>query len=425
MDDRTAERDEHLSIGRKKQKRQHIGGTFAVLEGSTPASVPGKLTQSEPDESAAKPRVGKKRFWHGLKLGGASAPNNQELVDLNFPRNFGRDYFQAFSSSGMKNLNVDNVLNPSETFHATPPPEPPHENRFDSWLELLKAGFSLLVLGVGSKKQLLDKFVDEKILQWGAAVVRINCFSARLSLHECLCGLLEQISPDGRSHNSLAATAEAICAIQKLADVRPLCFVAHSLEDLQPTQQAIFANLASTPNIHLIASTDNIWTPLAWEARLTTKFNFCIQEVHTHESYKDETFGRFGNNLPSWTGQSDDKRKMQTASIALVLRSLTNSHCELVQAIAEHQLEQDPRGISMHALLTVANDRLIAGNLTKLKAYLNELRDHELVVRRGSVDGRQLFLLPCREQTLRRLADGAFESEEESGNEEGPLEELN
>merc|ERR1719182_1317441 len=104
-------------------------------------------------------------------------------------------------------------------------------------------------------------------------------------------------------------------------------------------------------------------------------FNFCYEEVHTYEGYAVESAARFPGGLPAWSGLGRDRRRAPKASLSLVLRSLTNNHRELVQAMAERQLESDSQtGISMSALLKITNDRMIAATVPKLKSLLNELR---------------------------------------------------
>eukprot|EP00435_Cladocopium_sp_Y103_P030091 s3463_g7.t1 len=93
-------------------------------------------------------------------------------------------------------------------------------------------------------------------------------------------------------------------------------------------------------------------------------------------------------------------------SMGLVLKSLTSNHRELVEVMAKNQLEGRKEGISMPDLLVVAEDRMIANNLTKLRRLLNELTDHDIVVQRQGQDGTTVYALVAKEQLLRRLARG-------------------
>lgn len=278
------------------------------------------------------------------------------------------------------------------------------------WLRLLQSGFSLLVRGVGSKRNLLKEFADDALMAWGAAVISIDGFDARLNLAECLRGVLDQVYPGApRGGASAEALAGAIRAARKAAEppVRPLAFVVHNVEVLSGAHQEVLAGLAAAPGIHLVASVDSIWAGLQWSTSVLQNFNFCYQEVHTWEPYEVEVARRYPGGTPAWSDPCADRQSAPKASLGLVLRSLTGNHRELVQAIAEFQL-----GAGLHAgiptgkLLAVATDRMIASNLTKLKGLLMELTDHEALVQRNAPDGSTLYLLPCDQKTLQRLADG-------------------
>ena len=122
------------------------------------------------------------------------------------------------------------------------------------WLELLKIGFSLLVLGVGSKRRVLEDFADEVLTPWGAVVVRLEGFNPKLSLCECLRAVLEQLCPSGqRSCHSAEGLAASIAAARRAALValQPLCFVVHSLECFPQAQQTALATLAAAGLIYV------------------------------------------------------------------------------------------------------------------------------------------------------------------------------
>lgn len=263
------------------------------------------------------------------------------------------------------------------------------------WMLRLQLGFSLLFQGVGSKYRLLEAFADQALKPWGGVVVRINGFDARLSLAECLREVLDQVEPNaqrpGTSMESLLAAFQRVSA--RL--LRPLCFIVHNLEVLPQPQQLTIACLAAMPRVHLIASVDSIWAPLAWTSKCLKDFNFVFEEVHTHGGFELEAAARYPRGLPAWCDPSADPQGARKASVGLVLRSLTNSHRELVQAMVEHQEgEGGPVGISTSKLLNIASDRMIVANVTKLRSLLTELKDHEVVTTRRAPDGSMLFYVP-------------------------------
>jgi len=285
------------------------------------------------------------------------------------------------------------------------------------WLLYLRQGFSVFVQGVGSKRQLLEDFASTVLLPWGATVVRIDGFNTRCSLLECLREVLEQVHPGSPNPGvSLESTAGAIRAARRSSTVplRPLCFVVHNLEVLHHSQQVVLSTLAASPGVHLLASVDNIWTPLSWSPRCLKDFNICYQVAHSYDDYQVEINGRFHGSLPPWCNPNADHRQMPKISLGTIFRSLTNSHIELVQAMADKQRESGGKmGISMSALLTLATDKMIAGNVSKLRSLLNELRDHQVVVERCTRDGEKLYQLLCTDAMLNRLAEGQMPDESE------------
>lgn len=293
------------------------------------------------------------------------------------------------------------------------------------WLGSLKMGFSLLVQGVGSKWRVLESFADEALAPWGANILRINGFDASFSMAECLRDTLQHLFPSAqRTSNSPEVLASILrSALQTpTASARPLCFIVHNIESLPSPHQFILATLATTPGVHLAASIDNIWAPLAWTSRCLKDFNFCREEVHTFESFELEHNMRYSRGLPGWSNPAATRQRAPKASLGLVMRSLTRSHRELVQAVAEHQLTAEGRvGISQSRLLTIAADRMIAANTAKLRGLLNELKDHEVMAQKCAADGGVQLYLTCDNKTLKRLAEG-LEIDDESGDDESGAE---
>ncbi|CAJ1458197.1 unnamed protein product, partial [Effrenium voratum] len=243
----------------------------------------------------------------------------------------------------------------------------------DQWLRRLKMGFSLLFEGVGSKWQLLEAFAESLRPAWDVAC--LDAFDA----HATLPAFLRQLLAYQNQHRGAASLDGLVAAVLAVLQA-PLVLVVHNVEELAPAHQAALSALARDPNVRLVASVDHLWAPLLWSNDMLKDFNFCREEVHTGESYDLELRGKFPD-MPSWC----DPFTVEVASkvsIGLVLKSLTNNHRELVEVMAKNQLEGRKEGISMPDLLAVAEDRMIASNLTKIRRLLNELTDHDIVVQR-------------------------------------------
>ncbi|CAK9097372.1 unnamed protein product [Durusdinium trenchii] len=146
-------------------------------------------------------------------------------------------------------------------------------------------------------------------------------------------------------------------------------------------------------------------------------FNFSREEVHTMEGYEIELKGKYPEHPPSWSDPFTVEVSSKV-SMGLVLKSLTSNHRELVEVMAKNQLEGRKEGISMPDLLVVAEDRMIANNLTKLRRLLNELTDHDIVVQRQGHDGSTVYALVAKDPLLRRLAQGEMPCDGEADKDE-------
>jgi len=334
---------------------------------------------------------------------------------------FAEDFFLGHGHAKLNRTLCANSMAAVPAAEITAEEHIPPEGQFPCWLRLLRRGFSVLVQGIGSKKQLLQDFADKSLKPAGLRVVNMNAFDARFSLQLCLKGILEQVYPDvSRTANSADALVAAIRSQVASPETKPLCIVVHSLENLPKHHMIALASLAASPGCHLVASIDSIWSSLSWDCRCLKDFNFAFKEVQSFAGYEVEATARHPRGLPPWCGLGVDKRRTPKASLNLVMKSLTNNHRELVEAMAEEQLEaENSAGISIPALLKVSTDRLIALSVPKLKGLLKELIDHEVVVQRGcssSVTSQALFALPFDEHTLQQLMNGeALDSDAEQG----------
>lgn len=402
--ERKAFRKPRRPAGFKAQ--MHSG--IKVLEG---------LRMPDPDdesEEEIEEQPGKYRRLASDAFRAGKAANKSEAILDRLASAFGEDYFAAPNNMKLLPQGVEKAVNhPLDTEKAKEHKPEDNPKLFSEWLRLLQVGFGIWVQGAGSKRRLLEAFADDALLPWGAQVVRMAGFNARFSTVQCLREILEQVHPGSQRLGSSAdGLVDSIVAARKavtdLAALRPLVLLVHNVEILPVAHQAALASLASRGRrVSIIASTDNIWAPLAWTPRMLDDFCFVPAYVNTHEGYADESQVRFIGGLPGWADPSADKRKTNKASLALVLRSLQNSHRELVQIIAEHQVQKEGRsGISKSALLDRATERVITNHAAQLKAWLNELKDHEVVVERNGPDNSILYMIACDDRTLVRLAEG-------------------
>lgn len=432
---------EEMSPEHKAPRKRRFERGLSVIEGYRKPSVPvpAEASCSAELENETEGRRSYRRLAEAKRSAGgkevSAASNVLDGALEKRPPGFAEDYFCADGClrltpavATLATVISERQLPPSRFNVAT-------AACFPEWLQLLQTGFSLLLQGIGSKRKLIEDFAEKSLKPWGAVCVHIDGYDSRFSLAECLRGILEQVyfMPARGGHEALAVTLRSAVALAASTSYTPgpqvanavaasspgagrhLCLLVHNIELLPQAHQATLSSLCAAPRVHMVASCDNVWAPLAWGPRCLKDFNFCREEANTFIGYEVEASARFPGALPPWSGLGPDQHRTPKKSLSLVLRSLTNNHRELVQVIAERQLANGGRsGISMSALLKVTTDRMIAASLPKLRSLLNELKDHEVVVQRGTLDGGVLFQLPCQERTLERLAEGeVLESEDE------------
>lgn len=383
----------------RKQKRQkRYQPDVMVLEAQTPEKPAGTRVET--------PR----RRWKRMPAIGATAindPGEDAVKDVRLPHAFAEDYFSADARG---NLKVANAALTSDRAAVCPELARPYDwegrkSDFAEWWGTMKSGFSLLIRGAGCKRRLLHAFAAEELLRQCAIIVRVDAFDQRFSLCDCLRGVLDHVyTSSHRSGHNVAAIAAAIMAMER---TRPLVFLVHNLECLPAVHQTIMAKLSLAPRIYLVASVDSLWAPLAWQPSTLRDFRFSHREVHTYENYDAEALARYPGGMPAWAKPVAGRQAASTARFGIVLRSLTANHGELVQLLAENQLENpDRKGIALSALLDMTTERLIADKAHKLKKLLLELQDHEVVIEKMGPDGSRLFRLACEEPILSRLAKG-------------------
>lgn len=137
-----------------------------------------------------------------------------------------------------------------------------HKLQFDKWIIYMDQGFTVLLHGLGSKRNLLQAFHKEKLAN--EHVVVINGFFPSLTIKEILDSIandiLELSFTSGNPH-------EVVNAIEKEMKLQPihLFIIVHNIDGTMLRNnkaQSVLSRLAAIKNVHLIASIDHINAPL-------------------------------------------------------------------------------------------------------------------------------------------------------------------
>lgn len=137
-----------------------------------------------------------------------------------------------------------------------------HKSNFDLWLTLFDEGYTVLLHGFGSKRNLLISFHKEKLADRN--VIVINGFFPSLTIK----GILDSICVDFLDISASGNPNEVVNLIENEMEDIPglhIFLIIHNLDGSMlrnDKAQSVLSRLASIKNIHMIASIDHINTPL-------------------------------------------------------------------------------------------------------------------------------------------------------------------
>ncbi|XP_061694433.1 origin recognition complex subunit 2 [Syngnathoides biaculeatus] len=273
-----------------------------------------------------------------------------------------------------------------------------HKNHFSKWMLQLQLGFSILLYGLGSKKDLLEEFRLSHLSQEMHTVV--NGFFPSLTLKSILnsltCEVLEH-------QGSFRTPSDQIQYISQTLKDRPGLQVYVLINNIdgpmlrgEKTQSAL-GQLASLPNIHLVATIDHINAPLVWDQFKQSQFNWLWWECVTFKHYTEET--SYENSLlVQQTGT------LALSSLTHVLRSLTPNARGIFKLLVKFQLENkdDPSytGLSFQDFYQRCRQSFLVNSDLTLRTQLTEFRDHKLIRTRKGADGVEYLMVAVNANTL-------------------------
>lgn len=264
---------------------------------------------------------------------------------------------------------------------------------FPQWMDLLSAGFNVLLHGVGSKKQLLEKFC--------AAHLKNHYYLSILGYHHDfnIKALFKSIISDVLELQEKFKTIEEQINAINLHLREPLYLVIHNIDGnclRDSSVQNCLAELAASPNIHIIATVDHINSPMLWDQTQYTMFKWIHFELHTLMAYNDEIM--FENSL--MLGQAGN---VQLSSLIHVLKSLTPNAKNIFYIMAQHVLNPDntKKNIAFTKLYHECREKFYVSNELTLRAQLTEFIDHKLIKLRAEANGQEAIYVMVDDKNLK------------------------
>lgn len=279
---------------------------------------------------------------------------------------------------------------------------------FPYWRFQLGQGFNLLFYGLGSKKDLLERFAKEALTD--GAVIVVNGFLQDISLKQVLAVITETVwqrskkQRNGKEKPSASSKEEELLSFlglqHKSAHVH---VVIHNIDGpgLRTFDaQRIFAAMAACSCVHLVASIDNVNSPLLWDKQvLSPQFNWWWHHTPTYNAYLTEA----ASLRPSLTG-GEDRRSARSA--AVVLKSLTPNARSVFRVLAEAQIAPGgSHGLPFHRWYTLCREKFLVSSEPTLRTHQTEFRDHELLRTRRGKDGQDSLYITIPTEALSKLLE--------------------
>ncbi|KAK2821997.1 hypothetical protein Q5P01_022062 [Channa striata] len=273
-----------------------------------------------------------------------------------------------------------------------------HREHFSKWMLQLQLGFSVVVYGFGSKKALLEDFRVSYLSEEIHLVV--NGFFPSITLKSILNALTCDVLEHQGSFRTPSDQIQFISQTLKDSPDLHVYLLIHNIDGAmlrgEKTQSAL-GQLASLPNLHLVASLDHINAPLVWDQFKQSQFNWLWWECVTFQHYAEET--SFENSLlVQQTGA------LALSSLTHVLRSLTPNARGIFKLLVKFQLENKDNpsyaGLSFQDFYQRCREAFLVNSDLTLRTQLTEFRDHKLIRTRKGADGVEYLIVAVDASTL-------------------------
>ncbi|NXK84246.1 ORC2 protein, partial [Amazona guildingii] len=273
-----------------------------------------------------------------------------------------------------------------------------HESLFSKWMLQLHLGFNIVLYGLGSKRDLLEKF-RTSLLQDSVHLV-VNGYFPSITVRSILNSITEEVLDHIGTFRSPLDQLDFIIEKFKEDSSLELYVLIHNLDSQMlrgERSQQILAQLSSLPSIYLIASVDHINAPLMWDQAKLSLYNWLWYETTTFSPYVEET--SYENSLLVQQSGS-----LALSSLTHVLLSLTVNARGIFRLLAQYQLENKGNpsypGLSFQDFYQRCREAFLVNSDLTLRAQLTEFRDHKLIRTKRGADGVEYLLIPVDDSTL-------------------------
>ncbi|KAL3280423.1 hypothetical protein HHI36_017905 [Cryptolaemus montrouzieri] len=278
-----------------------------------------------------------------------------------------------------------------------------NRSMFAKWLYVLHENFNILLYGLGSKKNVIDKFQYEFL--GDSPVVVVNGFFPSLSIKDILDGIIVDLLEVKRNPANVYECCDIIEQEFGNRMNTHLYLLVHNIDGAMlrnNKSQSVLARLANVENIHLVASIDHINGPLIWDHTKLSKFNYTWWDMTSFLPYVNET--SFESSM-----MIQKSGEFALSSLRNVFLSLTTNSKGIYLIILKYQLNnaknQHYEGLAFKDLYSSCREAFLVSSDLALRAQLSEFVDHKMVKFKRSIDGVEHLVIPISNSLLQKFLD--------------------
>ncbi|CAG5087693.1 Similar to Orc2: Origin recognition complex subunit 2 (Drosophila melanogaster) [Cotesia congregata] len=265
-----------------------------------------------------------------------------------------------------------------------------YRSLFPMWYRILEEGYSLLLHGLGSKRNLINDFHQEILSEHPTLV--INGFFPSLTIKDILEGIITELLELECPSNINDCFTIIESTMKKNPDDR-LYLLVHNIDGTMlrsNKSQDMLSRLAAIANVRMVATVDHINAPLLWDNVKRARYNFYWWDTTTLLPYEAETSYE-SSLLVQRSGA------LALSSLRNVFASLTTNAKAIYTILVKYQIENAKNtfyhGMAFKDLYRSARERFLVSSDIALRAQLTEFLDHKLVKTKRNVDGADLHAI--------------------------------
>lgn len=314
-----------------------------------------------------------------------------------------------------------------------------HKYLFNQWCFELSQGFNLIFFGIGSKRDILDDFVQNYFFDWFLNVFEngevpkvmvINGYNPKVKIKTVLNDIIRSLID-----NSMKNTLNIFKSITQLCDyfekhrqfkfnnvVPKLILVIHNIdgESLRnENTQCILSELCSIPDIWLLTSIDNIGATLMWNSSKLKNFNFLWHDLTTYKHFIVETsfkdvlnLGKSKNNigskgskyvLSSLNKNSQNIYKILLKKQILIMKESSKNNIDSVKGSIKH-------GLDLNVFYQICFENFITFNEINFRTVLVEFIEHKMCKIVKNEAGIEYIFIPFKYKEMKKIYKDEFEN---------------